>query len=148
MTRPLHLTRAGFRPGHRRGLEDRVQRVACLVDHLMAVRPPTYVSLAGLIARCALGRLLGWIASVRPPALPAQAGAQVRRAANTTTTRATRNPTGTFVQGIAAKSKRRGQQGRRDSNPRPTVLETAALPTELRPCVGPGGKQSIRVLRD
>ena len=25
------------------------------------------------------------------------------------------------------------QQGRRDSNPRPTVLETAALPTELRP---------------
>jgi hypothetical protein len=26
------------------------------------------------------------------------------------------------------------QQGRRDSNPRPTVLETAALPTELRPC--------------
>jgi hypothetical protein len=24
-------------------------------------------------------------------------------------------------------------QGRRDSNPRPTVLETAALPTELRP---------------
>ena len=26
-----------------------------------------------------------------------------------------------------------GQQGRRDSNPRPTVLETAALPTELRP---------------
>lgn len=28
---------------------------------------------------------------------------------------------------------RLGQQGRRDSNPRPTVLETAALPTELRP---------------
>src|SRR5579884_1501312 len=28
------------------------------------------------------------------------------------------------------------QQGRRDSNPRPTVLETAALPTELRPCAG------------
>jgi hypothetical protein len=27
------------------------------------------------------------------------------------------------------------QQGRRDSNPRPTVLETAALPTELRPWV-------------
>ena len=27
----------------------------------------------------------------------------------------------------------RVQQGRRDSNPRPTVLETAALPTELRP---------------
>ena len=26
-------------------------------------------------------------------------------------------------------------QGRRDSNPRPTVLETAALPTELRPSV-------------
>ena len=26
-------------------------------------------------------------------------------------------------------------QGRRDSNPRPTVLETAALPTELRPWV-------------
>ena len=25
------------------------------------------------------------------------------------------------------------RQGRRDSNPRPTVLETAALPTELRP---------------
>src|SRR3954471_13791377 len=25
------------------------------------------------------------------------------------------------------------KQGRRDSNPRPTVLETAALPTELRP---------------
>ena len=25
------------------------------------------------------------------------------------------------------------EQGRRDSNPRPTVLETAALPTELRP---------------
>jgi hypothetical protein len=24
-------------------------------------------------------------------------------------------------------------QGRQDSNPRPTVLETAALPTELRP---------------
>src|SRR6185312_8395978 len=32
--------------------------------------------------------------------------------------------------------RRPGQQGRRDSNPRPTVLETAALPTELRPCVG------------
>ena len=30
-------------------------------------------------------------------------------------------------------SYRPGQQGRRDSNPRPTVLETAALPTELRP---------------
>ena len=28
------------------------------------------------------------------------------------------------------------RQGRRDSNPRPTVLETAALPTELRPCAG------------
>src|SRR3954452_19545678 len=28
----------------------------------------------------------------------------------------------------------RYEQGRRDSNPRPTVLETAALPTELRPC--------------
>ena len=27
------------------------------------------------------------------------------------------------------------RQGRRDSNPRPTVLETAALPTELRPSV-------------
>ena len=27
----------------------------------------------------------------------------------------------------------KSQQGRRDSNPRPTVLETAALPTELRP---------------
>ena len=29
------------------------------------------------------------------------------------------------------------KQGRRDSNPRPTVLETAALPTELRPWVAP-----------
>src|SRR5437667_4374685 len=29
----------------------------------------------------------------------------------------------------------RTEQGRRDSNPRPTVLETAALPTELRPWV-------------
>ena len=29
------------------------------------------------------------------------------------------------------------KQGRRDSNPRPTVLETAALPTELRPCIAP-----------
>ena len=28
------------------------------------------------------------------------------------------------------------QQGRRDSNPRPAVLETAALPTELCPCAG------------
>src|SRR6476661_1560735 len=32
-----------------------------------------------------------------------------------------------------------GQQGRRDSNPRPTVLETAALPTELRPWVFAAG---------
>ena len=30
-------------------------------------------------------------------------------------------------------ARRRRRQGRRDSNPRPTVLETAALPTELRP---------------
>src|SRR5438128_7512477 len=29
----------------------------------------------------------------------------------------------------------RTEQGRRDSNPRPTLLETAALPTELRPWV-------------
>ena len=29
------------------------------------------------------------------------------------------------------------EQGRRDSNPRPTVLETAALPTELRPWATP-----------
>ena len=28
------------------------------------------------------------------------------------------------------------EQGRQDSNLRPTVLETAALPTELRPCAG------------
>ena len=27
-------------------------------------------------------------------------------------------------------------QGRQGSNPRPTVLETAALPTELHPCLG------------
>jgi hypothetical protein len=32
-------------------------------------------------------------------------------------------------------TRRDGEQGRRDSNPRPTVLETAALPTELRPWV-------------
>ena len=30
------------------------------------------------------------------------------------------------------------KQGRRDSNPRPTVLETAALPAELRPSASPG----------
>ena len=39
------------------------------------------------------------------------------------------------------------QQGRRDSNPRPTVLETAALPTELRPCAGwpvPSGFRCFR----
>ena len=30
-------------------------------------------------------------------------------------------------------SRPKREQGRRDSNPRPTVLETAALPTELRP---------------
>src|SRR5580692_6211602 len=29
-----------------------------------------------------------------------------------------------------------GWQGRRDSNPQPTVLETATLPIELHPCVG------------
>ena len=33
----------------------------------------------------------------------------------------------------SAEATRTTQQGRRDSNPRPTVLETAALPTELRP---------------
>ena len=32
-----------------------------------------------------------------------------------------------------AEARERELQGRRDSNPRPTVLETAALPTELRP---------------
>lgn len=31
---------------------------------------------------------------------------------------------------------RREWQGQRDSNPRPTVLETVALPTELYPCGG------------
>lgn len=29
-------------------------------------------------------------------------------------------------------------QGQKDSNPRPTVLETVALPTELYPCIGFG----------
>jgi hypothetical protein len=33
-----------------------------------------------------------------------------------------------------SRERRWGQQGRRDSNPRPAALETAALPTELRPC--------------
>jgi hypothetical protein len=31
----------------------------------------------------------------------------------------------------------RGEQGRQDSNLRHLVLETSALPTELRPCAGP-----------
>ena len=45
------------------------------------------------------------------------------------------------------------RQGWQDSNPRPTVLETAALPTELHPFAsGPfyrrsGGKQLIQSVR-
>lgn len=37
---------------------------------------------------------------------------------------------------------RRTKQGRQDSNLRPTVLETAALPTELRPWAGANGTAS------
>jgi hypothetical protein len=36
-------------------------------------------------------------------------------------------------------------QGRRDSNPRPTVLETAALPAELRPYPHKRGRQRPQV---
>jgi hypothetical protein len=40
---------------------------------------------------------------------------------------------GLMVLVARAEARERELQGRRDSNPRPTVLETAALPTELRP---------------
>lgn len=40
-------------------------------------------------------------------------------------------------------------QGQQDSNPRPTVLETVALPTELYPCVSEGiCTTSARFLRE
>src|SRR5262249_41238221 len=54
--RPLHLTRAGFFPAQKRGLDERVHRVACAADHLMVARPPRYVIAPGVTARRALGR--------------------------------------------------------------------------------------------
>src|SRR5215831_8261190 len=84
------------------------------------------------VVRSSLGRGAGAVRGVRTGA-PASLIAPMRRRWR----RCSRLICSGFIDISTPIGWKFGEQGRRDSNPRPSVLETDALPTELLPYRGP-----------